>query len=224
MIRSALNESLNNNNTTRASVSTDSSSSKDLSVTRTLEVPNNGANSSTSNQENDSFKDRCPVCNKFIGCFPEQQKEEHINDCLVNLEFSGSPKQQRTNNRMLVYTMPTDSANASSSAINIPTIDDALGSVNVRSHAPSTSMDTLTINSDGLQPLSSSAKSGTSTLNFSEEEKGEDSECVICFEEFKPGDKVARMECLCVFHYRCIKDWFKRKGARECPVHTLHYE
>ncbi|CAK9437538.1 uncharacterized protein LODBEIA_P19160 [Lodderomyces beijingensis] len=53
-------------------------------------------------------------------------------------------------------------------------------------------------------------------------EKEEGDECVVCLEEFKPGDKVGRLECLCVFHYKCIKDWFNKKGYGECPVHFLH--
>lgn len=48
-----------------------------------------------------------------------------------------------------------------------------------------------------------------------------ENECVICLEELNPGDKVARLECLCIFHYRCIKDWFNR-GNGECPVHFMH--
>ncbi|ODV76533.1 phosphatidylinositol-3-phosphate-binding ubiquitin-protein ligase CYBJADRAFT_165803 [Cyberlindnera jadinii NRRL Y-1542] len=47
-------------------------------------------------------------------------------------------------------------------------------------------------------------------------------ECVICLEELEPGDKVGRLECLCVFHYKCIKAWFKRKGPGECPIHAVH--
>lgn len=53
-------------------------------------------------------------------------------------------------------------------------------------------------------------------------EKIEEAECVICLEDLKPGDKVGRLECLCVFHYKCIKDWFNKKGYGECPVHFLH--
>ncbi|QOU19126.1 hypothetical protein BRETT_004347 [Brettanomyces bruxellensis] len=52
----------------------------------------------------------------------------------------------------------------------------------------------------------------------------EDNECIICMEEFKPGDKIGRLECLCCFHYKCIRDWFKHKGRCECPVHILHYD
>ncbi|CAR27327.1 hypothetical protein ZYGR_0I06010 [Zygosaccharomyces rouxii] len=56
-------------------------------------------------------------------------------------------------------------------------------------------------------------------------------ECPICFEEMVPGDKVGRLECLCVFHYKCIKSWFHKKaqkmksndvkyiGKNCCPLH-----
>ncbi|CAI4058833.1 hypothetical protein SKDZ_04G5130 [Saccharomyces kudriavzevii ZP591] len=37
-------------------------------------------------------------------------------------------------------------------------------------------------------------------------------ECPICFEDMEPGEKVGRLECLCVFHYKCIKDWFHKKA------------
>lgn len=30
-------------------------------------------------------------------------------------------------------------------------------------------------------------------------------ECSICFEEFANGDRVARMNCLCVFHHNCLE-------------------
>lgn len=47
-------------------------------------------------------------------------------------------------------------------------------------------------------------------------------ECVICFEEFGVNDSVGRLECFCVYHEKCILDWFARKGAGECPVHAVH--
>lgn len=37
-------------------------------------------------------------------------------------------------------------------------------------------------------------------------------ECLICFENMEPGEKVGRLECLCVFHYKCIKNWFHKKA------------
>lgn len=47
-------------------------------------------------------------------------------------------------------------------------------------------------------------------------------ECVICFEDLEPGETVGRLECLCVYHEKCILDWFSRKGAGSCPVHNQH--
>lgn len=49
-------------------------------------------------------------------------------------------------------------------------------------------------------------------------------ECVICLDDFHEGDKVARLECLCYFHNKCLKDWIKKKGCCECPVHSLTNE
>jgi len=50
----------------------------------------------------------------------------------------------------------------------------------------------------------------------------EKAECVICFEEFEVGDVIARLECLCRYHKKCIRMWFDKKGSGECPVHAVH--
>ena len=52
-------------------------------------------------------------------------------------------------------------------------------------------------------------------------EEGEAPECIICFEEFVPGDDLGRMECLCKFHRRCIRMWWQTKGVGVCPTHVL---
>lgn len=54
------------------------------------------------------------------------------------------------------------------------------------------------------------------------EESANLGECVICFEDLEPGETVGRLECLCVYHEKCILDWFSRKGAGSCPVHNQH--
>lgn len=46
------------------------------------------------------------------------------------------------------------------------------------------------------------------------EDKGE---CVICFEDLKQGDTIARLPCLCVYHKMCIDRWFEVN--RSCPEH-----
>lgn len=50
----------------------------------------------------------------------------------------------------------------------------------------------------------------------------EEKECGICFGNFKTGQSVGRLECLCIYHEKCILDWFMRKGVGECPVHTIY--
>ncbi|XP_055914855.1 E3 ubiquitin-protein ligase ZNRF2 [Eupeodes corollae] len=42
-------------------------------------------------------------------------------------------------------------------------------------------------------------------------------ECVICLEELNPGDVIARLPCLCVYHKGCIDRWFEVN--RSCPEH-----
>uniref|UniRef100_A0A915HYP0 E3 ubiquitin-protein ligase ZNRF1 n=1 Tax=Romanomermis culicivorax TaxID=13658 RepID=A0A915HYP0_ROMCU len=46
------------------------------------------------------------------------------------------------------------------------------------------------------------------------EDKGE---CVICFDEMRQGDTIARLPCLCIYHKGCIDSWFKVKNS--CPEH-----
>lgn len=49
--------------------------------------------------------------------------------------------------------------------------------------------------------------------------KNQDKECPICYEEFRVGEGVAVMNCLCQFHEKCIVAWFERDVKRQCPYH-----
>lgn len=53
-------------------------------------------------------------------------------------------------------------------------------------------------------------------LNDQDKMLGE--ECPICFEEYEAGQKIARLECWCVFHVSCIQAW-KSQGTVGCPLH-----
>lgn len=48
-------------------------------------------------------------------------------------------------------------------------------------------------------------------------QKFDGTECTICFEEFQKGDIIARMECFCIYHKKCIDPWLKK--AKRCPIH-----
>jgi len=42
-------------------------------------------------------------------------------------------------------------------------------------------------------------------------------ECVICLEDLAPGNIIARLPCLCIYHKSCIDRWFEIN--RSCPEH-----
>ena len=44
-------------------------------------------------------------------------------------------------------------------------------------------------------------------------------ECEICFDEMEAGDRVARLNCLCIYHEACISEWFSRGNF--CPIHHV---
>lgn len=137
----------------------------------------------------------------------EAFKEAHISECLVaydfgnnHLRFASPPGASPARSRMLVYNIPPFPKPS------YEIIDGPQGTL----------IDTLPLQDQVCGLVNSSA-----TVQL--EKDVTDLECVICLEELNPGDKVGRLECLCVFHYKCIKDWFNKKGYGECPVHFLHH-
>ncbi|KAI8816813.1 uncharacterized protein EV422DRAFT_500720 [Fimicolochytrium jonesii] len=63
-----------------------------------------------------------------------------------------------------------------------------------------------------------SSVSGNRYLVQTLKEDIEGRECAICFEEFLGGQRIARLNCLCLYHVHCIEAWYQR-GTRACPVH-----
>jgi hypothetical protein len=54
----------------------------------------------------------------------------------------------------------------------------------------------LSLNARGLFPY-------TATEKDCLDDEGKEAECVICFEEFEVGDRLARLACWCRFHEVC---------------------
>lgn len=42
-------------------------------------------------------------------------------------------------------------------------------------------------------------------------------ECIICFDDMVAGEHIARLPCLCIYHKKCLDEWFSRN--RCCPAH-----
>lgn len=126
----------------------------------------------------------------------ETFKECHISECLVCFDF--------TNDHMRLQSPPLGSQARNRMLVyNIPPIPRP--SYELVGETGPNSVDTI-----------------VQITEVEAEKNAIDDECVICLEDLKPGDKVGRLECLCVFHYKCIKDWFNKKSYGECPVHFLH--
>lgn len=42
--------------------------------------------------------------------------------------------------------------------------------------------------------------------------------CVICLEMMRPGDKVVRLPCMCVFHEQCLMPRLRNGSVTRCPI------
>lgn len=122
----------------------------------------------------------------------EHFKETHINECLVAFDFDSDHARLR----------PRDDGSRGGGARNRMLVYNIAPIPQPRYEVVSEDNPCGSVTSTGLQP-----------------QEKQEAECVICLEDLKLGDKVGRLECLCVFHYKCIKDWFNRKGYGQCPVH-----
>ncbi|GAB1310333.1 E3 ubiquitin-protein ligase ZNRF2 [Madurella fahalii] len=72
----------------------------------------------------------------------------------------------------------------------------------------------------GESPLPPMPPRRTGMFPYTATEKDcvDSAECTICLEEFEVGVAMARLECLCRFHRRCIAAWWERHPGR-CPMH-----
>ena len=43
------------------------------------------------------------------------------------------------------------------------------------------------------------------------EDFSREQECTICFERFYQQDIIARLDCLCIYHKKCLDEWSQRK-------------
>ncbi|KAK6063351.1 FYVE zinc finger protein [Seiridium cupressi] len=71
----------------------------------------------------------------------------------------------------------------------------------------------------GTSPARALRPTGMISYIATEKDAASEEECTICLEYFKPGDKMARLECWCRFHYKCITEWFEVGGHGRCPIH-----
>lgn len=86
----------------------------------------------------------------------------------------------------------------------------------VLGHTRSSSQSPLAHPSTSFSP--EPRRTGMFPYKATEKDCVDDAECTICLEEFEVGIEMARLECLCRFHEKCIRSWWEGKPGR-CPVH-----
>ena len=156
-------------------------------------------------------EDECPVCGIEMPA-GQNVREAHIQEC-ITMRFSSTPSSS---------SLPTHPPSAPPPRTSsMPGMPAPVPSTTASMPAPDTSTP------PNSRPRATSfAPRGMVRYRATEKdcltEDGEPQECVICFEEFQPGDEMGRMECLCKFHRLCIRRWWDTKGNGSCPTHQLH--
>lgn len=197
-------------------------------------------------------EDECPVCgNELPPKGPngeEADRERHVEECIASHFVGSSSGHRGSTSTEAAASAPSQLVGASSSS------------------APPTASPFSNLHVSGLPRAESSAAgaggrpeptrrraTGNRMLAYVATEKdciGEDdeaAECVICLEEFEPGQEMARLNCWCKFHkvsfcplksasnakrrleltepcvsQHCIRGWWETKGSGSCPTHQLH--
>ncbi|KAI9885946.1 MAG: hypothetical protein M1823_002272 [Watsoniomyces obsoletus] len=119
--------------------------------------------------------------------------------------------------RMLVYQATEKDCyhplSSSSSNVNNPSTTEGDRTEAGRTEGDHTESESTESNNKEKNSVS---KQPEHTENDTLEDKG-GVECLICLEEFEPGVLLARLECLCKFHERCLKAWWIAKSNNSPP-------
>jgi hypothetical protein len=128
-------------------------------------------------------EDECPICGLELPPKgpdgDDSERAQHIEDCIADHSASPAPRPQLSTGAQTSASLPIQRTRGMSSA-------GAGSSSNRHSHA-----------TRGMF-------SYTATEKDCVDDEGKEAECVICFEEFEAGDKLARLVCWCKFHEVCF--------------------
>jgi hypothetical protein len=188
-------------------------------------------------------EDECPVCHRELPprSLPnfETARANHITKCIddqIAVHSRRPPARDSSNRRLLLSTSgPQGSQHANSepsTSSNAITLSQAIAIPPSAPQAPPppypNTPEGRTAAREALhaavvlgsQSLSQEPLRRTGMFPYRATEKDcvDDAECTICLEEFEVGVPMARLECLCRFHRKCIEQWFVGHPGR-CPVH-----
>ncbi|KAK6338921.1 hypothetical protein TWF696_009722 [Orbilia brochopaga] len=177
--------------------------------------------------------DYCPICTAVLPppnpiTKDESAREAHIQQCIDNAVSGNDVPHRRSASGSLTLsaTMTTQPQSAptaegllalnAASALVAPVPSSSTPYERARRHTASART------SGGRMVVYTATEKDTFALGNDAEAEGQKAECVICFEEFEAGDSIARLECFCRYHKKCIQDWFNRRGDGQCPVHAMN--
>ena len=149
-------------------------------------------------------EDECPVCG--IELPPgDSVREAHVQSC-VSSRFSTPPSHPPPvpNLGPIPPTNPHD-----------PNLPSSMSSPTNSNPAAVARARAMSYRSRGIFPYIATEKDCV-------DGEGKEQECTICMEEFEAGEEMGRLECLCKFHRKCIRDWWGIKGRGSCPVHVFN--
>nr|POE62744.1 e3 ubiquitin-protein ligase pib1 [Quercus suber] len=149
-------------------------------------------------------EDECPVCG--IELPPNEQfRENHVQECISARFSSGA-------------TPPPSSAPVAATVTGEVVSTNTYPAVRTAAPTPSSPAAQSRPRATSYRPRGMAVY--TATEKDCTNADGEAQECVICFEEFQPGNELGRMECLCKFHRVCIRSWFV---ASRIPMDLISY-
>ncbi|KAF1952925.1 FYVE-domain-containing protein [Byssothecium circinans] len=153
-------------------------------------------------------EDECPICGNELppkgSGNDESARIQHVEDC-INMHSSSPPPAAPSNTTST--SLPAQRTRGMSS----------VGAAGGNGEGASANRNRMSMNLSARGMIVY-----TATEKDCVDDEGEEAECVICFEEFRVGDRMARLVCFCKFHEKCIQKWWDTKGRGACPTHQLH--
>ncbi|KAF3939830.1 hypothetical protein ABW19_dt0204427 [Dactylella cylindrospora] len=163
--------------------------------------------------------DYCPICQQVLPppnpiTNDESAREAHIQECIENAVGSHDTPRRRSN-----AGTPT---NYAATPPNIAALSQAQVQAQVQTQASSHVERPRRNTGANRMVIYTATEKDTYALGNDARADDQKAECVICFEEFEAGDVIARLECFCRYHKKCIQDWFGRKENATCPIHAMN--
>ncbi|KAF3192843.1 hypothetical protein TWF225_011633 [Orbilia oligospora] len=174
--------------------------------------------------------DYCPICMTVLPppnpvTKDESAREAHIQQCIENAV--GSPEVSRRRSTSGTPSNPASLANNTMFSQPARALSTTPSQDQTQTHTPGPERSRRNTASNraggsGRMVVYTATEKDTFAMGNDAEADGQKAECVICFEEFEAGDSIARLECFCRYHKKCITDWFNRRMDGQCPVHAMN--